>query len=218
MTRNLTTTHHSVYFKENNIRLTLSIKGIVSFLPNRKPTQEKCLNIGTRLDLTPLFKEWDPHNPSYGISENCMLDNDGNINSNINTPEYPTLENLAIGTCKVGVSSIMTSIYTTLEPWSLSSDLEGEFGICGVSSGDKKYPITEKELMERWRIRKEEATANVLATTQSLVKSLLEPTLYRIYKTNDRMLQYFRIQIDMFMDTYFASKKLGTSMRGFSYA
>ena len=109
----------------------------------------------------------------------------------------------------------MTSINPTLKPWSLSSDLEGEFETCGVSSGENKYPITEKELMDRWRIRKEEATATVLATTQRLFKSILEPTLNRRYKTNDRMLQYFRIQTDKFVDTYFASKKLGPSMRGF---
>ena len=64
----------------------------------------------------------------------------------------------------------------------------------------------------------EEATATVLATTQRLVRSLLEPTLNRRYKTNDRMLLYFRIQTDMFMDIYFASKKFGPSRRGYTYA
>ena len=54
-------------------------------------------------------------------------------------------------------------------------------------SGEKKYPITEKELMERWIIRKEEATATFLATPQCLFRSLLEPILNRRYKTNDRM-------------------------------
>ena len=87
-----------------------------------------------------------------------------------------------------------------------------------MSSEKKKYPITEKELMERWRIRKEEATATVLATTQLLVRSLFEPTLNRRYNTNDRMLRYFRIQTDMFMDTYFVSNKLGPSMRGYTCA
>ena len=63
MTRNPTTKHHSVYFKDND----------------RNPTQEEYLNIVTRLELTPPFTEWYPHNPSYGISENCMLDHDGVI-------------------------------------------------------------------------------------------------------------------------------------------
>ena len=82
ITRNPTTKHHSVYFKENYIRLPLAIKGILSFLPTRKPTQEEYLNIRTRLELTPPFTEWDPHNPSYGIIKNCMLYHYGNINSN----------------------------------------------------------------------------------------------------------------------------------------
>ena len=45
MTRNPTTNHHLVYFNNNNIRLPLGIKGIVSFLLTRKPTQEEYLNI-----------------------------------------------------------------------------------------------------------------------------------------------------------------------------
>ena len=56
MTRNPTTKHNLVYFKEIDIRLPLEIKVIVSFLPNRKPTQEEYLNIGTRLYLTPPLK------------------------------------------------------------------------------------------------------------------------------------------------------------------
>ena len=72
--------------------------------------------------------------------------------------------------------------------------------------------------MERWRIRREEATATFLATTQCLVRSLLEPTLNRRYKTNYSMLRYFRIHTDLFMDTYFASNKLGPSMRGYTCA
>ena len=116
MTSKPMTKHHSVYFKENDIRLPLAIKCIVSFLTPRKTTQEEYLNIRTRLELTPTFTEWDIHNPSYGISGNFMLEHDGKINSNINTPEYPTVENPTIGTCEVEVSSIMTSISPTLEP------------------------------------------------------------------------------------------------------
>ena len=141
MTRNPTTKHHLVYFKENYIILPLVIKGIVSFLLTRKPTQEEYLNIGTRLDLTPPFTEWEPHNPSYSISDFSMIEHDGNINSNINTPEDPTVKNPSIVTCEVLVRSIVTFISPTLEPWSLSNELEGEFEICGVLSGEKKYPI-----------------------------------------------------------------------------
>ena len=103
MIRNPTTKQHSIYFKENDIRLPLAIKGIVSFLATRKPSQEEYLNITTRLELTPTFTEWDPHNPSYEINENCMMDHDGNINSNLKMTEDPTVENPAMGTYEVGV-------------------------------------------------------------------------------------------------------------------
>ena len=59
-----------------------------------------------------------------------MMEHDGNINSNLNIPEDPTVENPAMRTYEVKVSSIMTSLSPTIEPWSLSSDLEREFGIC----------------------------------------------------------------------------------------
>ena len=54
-----------------------------------------------------------------------MLDHDGNINSNINIPEDPTLENPAMETCEMRLGSTNTAISPTLEPRSLSSDLEG---------------------------------------------------------------------------------------------
>lgn len=212
MTRKPTICHHSLYFPSKDIRLPLSIKGIVSYLHTRKPTLNEYSNIETHLELTPPFSEWDPHNPSYGVSENSMLDYEGNIN----TPKDNQEEEEGIGV--VGVSSIMTEISSTLEPWSLSSALKGTYGISGVKSGKIRYAITEDELVERWGIRKEEATATILATTQRLVRSLLEPTLNRRYNTNDRMLRYYRIQCDMYMDTYFAANKLGPSIRGHTCA
>ena len=102
--------------KERKKRTPLAIKGIESFLLTKKPTQEENLIIETRLELTPPFTEWEPHNYSYGISKNYMLEHDGNINSNIKTPEDSTVENPAIGTCKVAVIKIITSISPTLEP------------------------------------------------------------------------------------------------------
>ena len=74
-------------------------------------------------------------NRRYKTNDRMLRYHDGNFNSNLNIPEDPTVENTAMGICEVGVRSIMMSVSPTLEPWSLSSDLEGEFGICGVSSG-----------------------------------------------------------------------------------
>ena len=87
----------------------------------------------------------------------------------------------------------MTEISQTLEPWSLSNAIEGKFGISGVDSGKTQYAITEDELVDRWGIRKEEATATILATTQRLARSLLEPALHKRYNHNNRILWYYII-------------------------
>jgi len=72
MTKNPMTKHHSIYFPSDVLRLLLLIQGIVSCLSTWKPSQDEYLNIGTRLELTPPFFEWNLHNPSYDISKNFM--------------------------------------------------------------------------------------------------------------------------------------------------
>ena len=88
------------------------------------------------------------------------------------------------------------------------------YSIIGVSSGRKQGPISTQELMDRWSITKEMAKSTILATTQRLIRSLIEPSLNKRFCTNDRMLRYDRIQCDIFMDTFFAAKELGPSVRG----
>ena len=128
MKRYPTTKHHSVYLPNDDLRLPLSIKGIVSYLPTQKPSRKEYLDIETRLELTPPLSEWDPHNLSYGISEHCMLDHDGNIATTRDPDEAKNailrnVNNAEIH--EVGVSSIIAEISPTLEPLSLSTDLEG---------------------------------------------------------------------------------------------
>ena len=55
-----------------------------------------------------------------------------------------------------------------------------------------------------------------LNATSQRCKRAEDPTLTRNYPTNDRMLRYKRIKEHFFMDTFFASKKSGKSLRGFT--
>ena len=88
--------------------------------------------------------------------------------------------------------------------------------IASVISSTKQGPITLFELMNRWGMSKIIAKATILATTQRLVRSLAEPSLNKRYNTNDRMLRYYRIRCNLFMDTFFALKELGPSIRGYT--
>ena len=69
--------------------------------------------------------------------------------------------------------------------------------------------------MERWGIRLETAKNTIRAMTQLCVK-VSKPSLNRRSNNNNRMLRYPRITSDIFMETFFASKKSGKSSRGYS--
>ena len=83
MASNPTLDHHSISAPDSNIRFPMALNGIISHLPTRRPTQEEVnqhnLTLKRYIELTPGFSQWNPHNPSYGTQENCMMDYHGNI-------------------------------------------------------------------------------------------------------------------------------------------
>ena len=128
----------------------------------------------------------------------------------------------------ISITSVISSVSRALDPSLLARDIERSFdgnkdaslgisdgsyvySISGVASGKKQGPISVEELMDRWAITKEMEKSTILATTQRLVRSLIEPSLNKHFSTNDRMLRYDIISCDIFMDTFFASKELGPS-------
>jgi hypothetical protein len=69
---------HSLYFKEKDLRIPMSLDGIFSYFPTDKPTVkdiEECENI---LYLTP-ESTWDPHTDVYARNEANMVDHEGNM-------------------------------------------------------------------------------------------------------------------------------------------
>ena len=52
------------------------------------------------------------------------------------------------------------------------------------------------------------AKKTLKVTSQRGIRTILHPTLDRQFKTNDRMLQYCRLNTDMYTDNMFASTKL----------
>ena len=83
-----------------------------------------------------------------------------------------------------------------------------------TSSKDWKG-ASPKYLIEIWGIVLETAKNTIRATTQLCVKGA-EPTLNRRFKNNNQMLRYPSITSDVFMDTFFDSKKSGKYSRGYS--
>ena len=92
---------------------------------------------------------------------------------------------------------------------------EEDMGAFFASSvhGGSEVGIDSKHLSKVWRISYEDTKHTIDATTQHGTHQP-NPVTNQNYTTNDRMLRYRRIQQYFFMDTFFVTKKGGTSSRG----
>ena len=79
--------------------------------------------------------------------------------------------------------------------------------------GGPEVSIDSRHLLKVWRISYEDAKRTIDATTQHGTHHP-NPVMNQNYTTNDWMLRYRRINQYFFMDTFFATKKGGTSSRG----
>ena len=70
---------HAMWFPEAQVRIPLSLWGIFSYFPSRKPTVTELQETEDILVLTPEGQKWDPHDDSYARNEESMLDWEGNM-------------------------------------------------------------------------------------------------------------------------------------------
>jgi len=69
---------HAIVFPDNNLRIPLQLHGIFSFFHTRMPTTQE-IDECTEIIITPDSTDWDPHNESYALNEESMLDWNGDI-------------------------------------------------------------------------------------------------------------------------------------------
>ena len=74
-----------------------------------------------------------------------------------------------------------------------------------LNASSRRNPLSPQILARRWGTHIETAKRTLDATTQRGVRSVLNPTMTRRYRTNDRHLRYRRLSHDMFTDTLEAS-------------
>ena len=68
---------HSLRFHETNLRVPLSLWGIFSYFPSRKPTVDELTSIEDIYLLTP--SRFNPHDSAYAINESYMTDWQGEL-------------------------------------------------------------------------------------------------------------------------------------------
>ena len=87
--------------------------------------------------------------------------------------------------------------------------------MASTAQAGKFRGVDPKHLSKIWRICHEDSQRTIDVTTQMSIRTD-DPVLSRNYSTNERMLRYKRIKDLFFMDTFFATKKGGQSLRGYA--
>jgi len=69
---------HAIVFPDDNLQIPLQLHSIFSFFHTRMPTTQE-IDQCTKIIITPDSTDWDPHNESYALNEESMLDWNGDI-------------------------------------------------------------------------------------------------------------------------------------------
>lgn len=209
LAKNPTEKNHSIYFPEQEKRYHLQLEGIISYIPTRMPTETELKErIGHYLALTPNVPVWDPHTDIYKDQESAMVDYKGDVKERKEKP--------VIAAVKEREKSSYHQTDHTISSIA-SRDEEPIFHIDSIHSGTR-VGITPEVLAKRLRISVDQAKKTLKATTQMATRSVEYPSLNRRFHQNDRMLRYVHLRHNTFMDTMFASKKVGKSVRNYTSA
>ena len=87
-------------------------------------------------------------------------------------------------------------------------------GFASATHAEKRKGVSPELLEKIWRIKNSTAKRTICTTTQ-LNRQEANSKLSRDFGTNDRRLRYRRIKSYLFIDTFFVTKKAGSS-RGYT--
>ena len=74
-----TESNHSIYFLDEDLRIPLTLEGIISYIPCQSPLPDEILDSDSFLPLTPRSNTWDPHVSTYSSQEESMMNYQGEV-------------------------------------------------------------------------------------------------------------------------------------------
>ena len=187
----------------NQLLIPLSLSGVTSYFPSRKPTQgeyERAEVDGYCYDLTAPTLEWNPSCQSFQDQEEERTDHRGLVPDQlVNIPP------MQVCSIEADIQSYVHDNVTSSMPFEEGPIEGGLFSTAAIHT-QKTFPIEPEVLSKRWGIGVQTARQTLLRTTQRGVRTVLNPTLSRRFRTNDRQLRYRRLPTTLFGDTLIASK------------
>lgn len=193
-------TTHAIEFPEENIILSLKLRGCISQITTRTPTDQD-LELGTWLTLTSAT-EWDPYSPIFAEKERlCQFEpsmNDQAIfalsSSSEGDSEYQPFPDHEF------LHAICTSPHVSYRQ---------PYDVAVTNTSNKRYGISKEELARSWDIGLSAAEQTLRVTTQKGIRNAIHP-IHRRYRTRQAQLRYNQLGSRhgrFYTDTFFASVK-----------
>ena len=151
---------HSIYIPELDLRLPLSMKGIISYLPTRYPTTKEVENCHW-VELTS-EKEWDPHSQDFAIKE-----------KDVDHTTETAMQDRIIADC-------VSSTRLPLELWQYKNPSHMHLAV--TESHTRRYAISPQTLALKWNIGLDTAKRTLEATTQLAIRQASHP-IQRRFRT-----------------------------------
>jgi transposase len=205
---------HSIFLPEDNIRILLEMRGVVSLFHTRGPTSEEIETCKWLMFTSE--QEWDPHSEDIMCNELALSLTDmaqGRSISTIDTQGLvPQLSEADI---------ILSQISSVYSDHSLNVDLnlkhdftrERTCIIMSQGSSSRRSHVTKGELAKLWGISLESVAQTLRVTTQKGIRNAIHPIIQR-YATKQSRLRYNQLGSRhgrFYSDTFFSNQP---SIRG----
>jgi hypothetical protein len=218
---NPTNLSHSISVRGDNVDdllvIPFELDGVVSCLPTFKPTQlvfETC----DRYELTYESPEYDPSSKTFHDQEAGMMDSWGNLK--VSGYFHPKRRHFCSLRHKESEVKLLSSKYSdtsaklqdlspVLDDGPLLAELDNITTNLNVSLVKSKMRdkagVDAVTLTNNWGIVIEAAKRTCLVTTQRGIKRMIQPSLTKRYKTNDKQLRYRRFPVTMSTYTLYST-------------
>ncbi len=199
---------HSIFVPEENFRIPLEMRGVVSLFYTRLPTPEEIESC--RWLMFTSEAEWDPHSEDFMQNELAMTLRDPPINRVIYTAN--TCNNPGHIPETDGILSSISNVYSEglfHEDLNMNSiytypDIRI---IMSRTSSQRRSNITKEDLCQLWGINAEIAAQTLRVTTQKGIRNAVHPIVRR-YATKQSRLRYNQLGSRhgrFYSDTFFAN-------------
>lgn len=171
---------HSITSKEEDFKILLSLRGIISYFPVHTPTEYEIEN-SQHIALTS-GEEWNPNSSLLESFEQPYPDLVINISA------------FTLNACKE---------YDLL----IHKLNRHHLSIASTTTSNKRLFVKESELATRWAIGIKDAQDTIKVTTQKFIRNALHP-IERHFRTKNVMLHYNQMVCQFSSDTFFSNAKL----------